>query len=239
MTNVNRERAGSVGADGKGTGGRFATTLFAKGNDALDAREWTQPSGARQDGGSPWGRIQWLEHMATGIDSVDTAGHGGIKLSRERNAAMPKEFRQSGGWYEEDCEAAMPMLVFADDLGYDEKRKADLIGVVKNWFPDEYEAVTGEIIPPGESHTKDERTFEREHANDMVTYSAIGNDDGTVRVSACRGGRRAWSLGADTYIYNVPAEEYEQRSQFGFIVDESRYEPVEIKKSRTSKEVYG
>jgi hypothetical protein len=234
----NRELAGSVGVDGKGTGGRFAATLFAKGSDALDARKWTESSGASLNGRSPWDTIDWLDHMATGIDSVSTAGHGGIKLSPERNAAIPKEFRQDGGWYEEDCEAAIPMLFFADDLGYDDERKADLIGVVKNWFPEEYEAVTGEIIPPGESHTKDERTFEREHANDIVVYSAISNGDGTVRVSASRGGRRAWSLGADTYIYNVPSEEYEQRSQFGFIVDESRYEPVEITKSRTSKGIY-
>jgi len=235
---INRQPAGSVGADGKGTGGRFAATLFAKGGDTLDTRKWTEPSGAHQDGRSPWGQIQWLEHMAVGIDGVSTASHGGIKLSAERNDAMPKEFRQSGGWYEEDCEAALPMLFFADDLRYDDKRKADLIGVVKRWFPDEYEAVTGEIIPPGESHTKDERTFEREHANDMVAYLAIPNGEGTMRVSASRGGRRAWSLGADTYIYNVPAEEYEQRSQFGFVVDESRYEPVEITKSKTSKDIY-
>ncbi len=49
---------------------------------------------------SPWGVIQDKRELAPGIWQVSTASHGGIKLSRERNAAMPDYMRNEGGWYE-------------------------------------------------------------------------------------------------------------------------------------------
>lgn len=49
---------------------------------------------------SPWGAIQDKRELAPGIWQVSTAGHGGIKLSRERNAAVPAYMRAEGGWYE-------------------------------------------------------------------------------------------------------------------------------------------
>ena len=231
--NMNRQPAGSVGGEGKGTGGRFAATLFARGADALDAREWTQPSGAERGGRSPWGDIESVECVSTGINFVMTAGHGGYKLSRERNAAMPPEFRRSGGWYEEDQDRFLCEMFFADDMGCDDERKADLVASVKDWFPDEYESVTGETIPPGESYTRDKDRFSHEHANDLVAFAVLQRKDGVVRVQACRGG-----LGADydaTYIYHIPAEEYDDKARFGFVIDESRYEPVKIIENGTQK----
>jgi hypothetical protein len=61
---------------------------------------------------SPWGYIQDVEKIADGIWSVSTAGHGGIKLDRKHNAAMPDYMRSPGGWYEEDCQWALVALVF-------------------------------------------------------------------------------------------------------------------------------
>jgi hypothetical protein len=60
---------------------------------------------------SRWGPIQTKSELAPGVWSVSTAGHGGIKLSRERNAAVPAYLRREGGWYEEDCEWAIAAVV--------------------------------------------------------------------------------------------------------------------------------
>jgi len=233
MDNRARQPKGAPGS----TGGQYAATVFGHGGDALNESEWESKSGAKDGGPSPWGAIQWLEHMSPGIDSVSTAGHGGIKLSRERNAAMPKELRRPGGWYEEDCEAAMPMWIYADDLGFDQERKEIVKGVVIRWFPDEYEAFTGEIIPPGESLIKDERTFYREHADDLVTYWAVSNGDGTVRVGACRGGRGNHHADKVTYTYDLPEDVYEQRQQFGLVIDETMYTPIEMSQRVLTKGV--
>jgi len=221
MTNRSRVSKGTP------TGGQFKAE---RKRAARVDREWESKSGAKDGGPSPWGAIQWLEHMAPGIDNVSTAGHGGIKLSRERNAAMPIELRRPGGWYEEDCEAAMPMWIYADDLGFDQERKEIVKCVVIRWFPDEYEAFTGEIIPPGESYIKDERTFYREHADDLVSHWATANDDGeTVSVGACRGGRKGYLKDATTYVFEMPKEEYYQaQGEFGMVIDEKKYTPATV-----------
>lgn len=62
---------------------------------------------------TPWGPPQDVEIIAPGIVRIDTAGHGGVWLSPERNKHVPLRVRrgtfcQNGldGWYEEDCDAA-------------------------------------------------------------------------------------------------------------------------------------
>jgi hypothetical protein len=205
-------------------GGQFKAAYLAK--SLAPPKGYKQDSGAKEGGRSPWGDIQYLDHMAIGIDRVSTASHGGIKLSAERNRRMPDEFRQRGGWYEEDCEAAMPMWIFADELGYDEDRQNEVKDVVIHWFPNEYEEFTGEIIPPGGSRTKDERTFYRDHANDLICEWALSNGDGTVRVGARRGGRANIDRSGKTYLYDLPTEVYETRCEFGFVIDETQYEPI-------------
>lgn len=67
---------------------------------------------------TPWGEALGESRLAEGITLFETGGHGGIKLSSERNAAMPAGFRQPGAWYEEDCEAHKVLLVFADELDH-------------------------------------------------------------------------------------------------------------------------
>jgi hypothetical protein len=74
-------------------------------------------------GGSPWGTIDGIEVMAEGILRVFTPSHGGIWLSPERRATLPawahtvnSTFCAKPRWWEEDCEAAVPLLAFYDDL---------------------------------------------------------------------------------------------------------------------------
>jgi len=72
----------------------------------------------RVGGSSLWGKIQHVEKLAEGAWSVSTAGHGGIKLSRGRMAKLPKAARATGfsrsGWFEEDCDWAIPAYAFED-----------------------------------------------------------------------------------------------------------------------------
>ena len=46
---------------------------------------------------TPWGKAQSAHVLAPGIGSVSTAGHGGVKVDRAHNAAMPEYMRRAGG----------------------------------------------------------------------------------------------------------------------------------------------
>lgn len=88
----------------------------------------TQAFKLRINGYSPWGYIQNIERLADGIFRVVTAGHGGIYLSPARQqelatiaphlleAVMRKSYAPKPAWWEEDCEAVLPLLAFWDEL---------------------------------------------------------------------------------------------------------------------------
>lgn len=72
---------------------------------------------------SIWGKVQHAEEVAAGIWSVSTPGHGGLILSKERNAMIQKVVKaktwmQEGmrGNYEEDCDFAIPCIQFRDEF---------------------------------------------------------------------------------------------------------------------------
>lgn len=73
---------------------------------------------------SPWGPVDNAEKLAPGIFFVGTAGHGGIWLSLERQLQLPawalkvtKGYAPKPMWWEEDCEAAVPLYVFQHEIG--------------------------------------------------------------------------------------------------------------------------
>lgn len=59
---------------------------------------------ARQDirssTNTPWGASQGATIYAEGVVAHSTAGHGGFKLSAERNRMVYSMLRSPGGWYE-------------------------------------------------------------------------------------------------------------------------------------------
>lgn len=65
---------------------------------------------------TPWGIADSVTEIAPGILSVSTPSHGGIKLDEARWAQVPTLVRTTpysrGGFYEEDCDWAIPRLVF-------------------------------------------------------------------------------------------------------------------------------
>ena len=49
-------------------------------------------------GTSPWGKIDWMENLAPGIDMIGAEGHGGIMVSREASFMLTPAARKYGNW---------------------------------------------------------------------------------------------------------------------------------------------
>lgn len=177
---------------------------------------------------SPWGAIQDKRELAPGIWSVSTAGHGGIKLSRERNAAMPDYMRNEGGWYEEDCEWAKAAVVHPIGFqrtikikGKPDKTEFDIaMETFRNWHPSQYERFTGVLLEKGQSLIRDEQIFKLEKENNFVVTAAWGDwahwvPEGKVGVVARRDSDKAekWFL--------VEHDLYQQR-RGNFVIDLNR-----------------
>jgi hypothetical protein len=138
---------------------------------------------------SPWGAIQDKRELAPGIWMVSTAGHGGIKLSRERNAAVPDYMRVAGGWYEEDCEWSIAAVVHP--IGFQRVVKIEgrpdktefeyAMDALKNWYPDHFERFTGRPLLPGESRNKDERQF-----SSTTRTTSLSAQPGVTGRTGCR-----------------------------------------------------
>jgi hypothetical protein len=172
--------------------------------------------------GTPWGASQGATRYAEGIECHSTAGHGGFKLSVERNRQLHPTLRSNGGWYEEDAERAIIAITFPHLFTAFERYCAER--TVKNSWPDAWETIFGTILQPGESHEKDRRAFQQEHAHDWIVTSAIASlhEKGFVEVVATPGGRRG--AGTEERRFLVPSDEYEV-GRFGFVIDEARHHP--------------
>ena len=175
---------------------------------------------------SPWGTIDHVTVHAPGIASVSTPRHGGFKLDRSHNAKVPAACRRKGGWYEEDCEYAISVLVFPE--AFEDRIVEGARASLKNWYPEAYTAITGEPVALEDSYELRRRAFKARNADKHVVVSASGSGPGVpagmVGVTATLGGERgqaAW----DAQIHRlVTAEAYAKRGQFGYVLDGS--EPV-------------
>ena len=162
-------------------GGEFAAHTRDESSVTLTSPKFRQTAQPKR---SPWGEVQYGTELANGIWTVGTAGHGGYKLSSERNALVNEAWRASDGWYEEDVDFVIPCLTFPDELGGDdEKYGLDYFNrVARDYRPDQWEKVTGLTILPGESYQRDRDLFEEATKTKHVTVAAISRDDGQTRV---------------------------------------------------------
>ncbi|WP_371746609.1 hypothetical protein [Aminobacter sp. SR38] len=169
---------------------------------------------------TPWGPSQGATLYAEGVVAHTTAGHGGFSLSPERNEKVHPLLRSQDGFYEEDSSWAAVAITFPDLFTSIERRSAE--ATLKDWQPDAWEAITGTVLAAGESHVKDRRAFEREHAGDWVVISALHSDHhpGMTEVIATRGGRRDAHVEERRFL--VASTEY-QVGRFGFVIDEARH----------------
>lgn len=93
----------------------------------------------RVGGWSPWGRIGGVEEVAEGMTFVSTASHGGVKISAARRLEIPKAFHAAGCWYEEDCDAAVPL--YFCDFPKSQREKDSALRVLLTWKPDQCRSI--------------------------------------------------------------------------------------------------
>lgn len=179
---------------------------------------------------TPWGRAQSKTAYALGISFYDAAGHGGFRLSRQRNAMVHSAWRREGGWYEQDVDAAIVHFTFPEILNGSDQTA--VVGVLRDFYPDAWEAVTGEAILPGQSIRRDERLFLESHQNDWVVVAAVSSDrhPGLVETVATKGGQRQVFDGPSVAerFFLVPDCEYRARSRFGFVIDPARHQEAPL-----------
>lgn len=71
---------------------------------------------------TPWGYSDFRRVLAPGIIEYCTPSHGGIWLSDHRQQQLLnkgltiKNFLKSEEWWEEDCDWAIPFVIFAEDI---------------------------------------------------------------------------------------------------------------------------
>ncbi len=174
------------------------------------------PGGAH----TPWGPSQGGTVHAEGVTAHSTAGHGGFKLSAERNRKVHPMLRAVGGWYEEDECWAIVAITFPHLFTALERRYAER--TIKDSWPDAWEAIFGTILGPGESRREDQRAFEAEHAADWIVVAATTSEQqrGFVECVATPGGKRG--VGTEERRFLVPADECDI-GRFGFVIDPDRH----------------
>lgn len=83
---------------------------------------------------TPWGHADHVERVASGVRFVSTASHGGYRLDRDANAAMPEALRREDGWYEEDVDAHLVVVGLPDLFGPEQVVAARK--VLARWEPE-------------------------------------------------------------------------------------------------------
>ena len=68
---------------------------------------------------SPWGPIQTVTPLGPDAVAVTTASHGGLRLSPAALLRLPDAIQRTAysaeGWFEEDCDWALPYLALGLD----------------------------------------------------------------------------------------------------------------------------
>ena len=97
---------------------------------------------------TPWGYPQDIEELAEGVWRVETAGHGGLKLSRERWGELPDVVRDAflnPTFAEEDCEEPIVRTL----LGIGDARDLELALKIAGHF-DRYSPALPFLLEKGE-----------------------------------------------------------------------------------------
>ena len=167
---------------------------------------------------TPWGPSQSEEQIADGIVFHSTSSHGGIHLDADRNARVHPAWRADNGWYEEDVDWGIAAITFPDLFPPNQVERAK--SALMSYRPDAYEAATGQLVPPGASHVREDAAFLAQNADRFIVRSAIfsGHEPDMVECIATRGG----APGAKERRFLVPNADYEARGRH-FVIDEARH----------------
>lgn len=133
---------------------------------------------------TPWGSAQSVHHIAHGIRSVSTAGHGGVLVSPTKNKLIPEYMRHESGAYEEDCDWCKVAVAleaewraWADTTSWTtgDFQMECAFNSLRNWFPEEYEKFTGKQIQLGESYVRDQAMLDAQTRDKYVNRAAWGD----------------------------------------------------------------
>lgn len=163
--------------------GKFGNQPASESELTLDDhqdQQWGETPNVKVGTRTPWGAAQHVEEVAPGVVSVSCAGHGGYKLSPERNAAVSKIFRTSSGWYEEDVEWRAAAVAHPEAFAYGgqtaDEAYEDAKASLRNWYPHKFkEAFGGQVDETNsfmmrqEKERADVEAFREAHAADFVT----------------------------------------------------------------------
>ena len=159
--------------------------------------------------------------------------------------AMPAFKTFAGGpWFEEDCDWCAVALVFAAEFAAAHPGRdviEDAKRTLRDYQPDVYEAFYGVTLQPGQSRARDERAWWEANKTRLIAVSACGDwhkdcPAGMVLVSACVGGRhwQTYQYCGEMRQFLVPADDYQNRSPFGFAFDEGRYAELQTAASASA-----
>ncbi len=77
------------------------------------------PFPPRPGSSSPWGPIQTVAPLGPDAVAVTTASHGGLLISQAALSRLPGAIQRTAysanGWFEEDCDWALPYLALGLD----------------------------------------------------------------------------------------------------------------------------
>ena len=108
---------------------------------------------------SPWGPVQTVEPLGPDAVAVTTASHGGLRVSLTALARLPEAIRQTayseGGWFEEDCDWALPYLALGldaheRDAARGARMREAAIRTIQRYHP-QHATLLGVAIAPGEA----------------------------------------------------------------------------------------
>jgi hypothetical protein len=178
---------------------------------------------------TPWGAPDHATQYAEGILRVSTPGHGGFVLSAERNAAVDPRWAADCGmhaFYEEDEEWAKVAFTFGDLFTRSERLEAERTLIRSH--PDQWEAVTGRMIPDGQSPTRERARWMAANAGRWMGRAAIRSKvhPGMTVVTATID---AGPPSSRSRLYLVPDDRYDggRRNPAGtYLIDETADQPV-------------
>lgn len=189
---------------------------------------------------TPWGPAQQSKTIAHGIVRYSTASHGGYHLTKGRVDAMPRVMRElmdkigaieSDGeaWLEEDNAWALVAFAFPSEFSLNDVTCAEVM--MKNHFPDTWEAITGKQLKPGQSRIRDELCFAEANKHNHVAIRSYWHlyehvTDGMIGLATTVGG--VHHRDAEETYWLVPEKEFNANPHH-FVVDPSRHERLTVK----------
>lgn len=175
---------------------------------------------------TPWGAPDSGKIYAEGVLELSTPGHGGFILNAEMNALVDDRWRigaeGDGAPYEEDSDWAIVAFTFPQLFTTREKRAAERTLI--HSYPDQWEAITGKTILPGQSSTRDQNIFMATHKGRWMGRAAIRSKihEGKTLVTATID---CGPPDARARLYLVDSDRYDANYRgpgiFAFLVDES------------------